>query len=95
MIELQPIGQAQAWWGATYEVIWECYFFSAHLRPTWTGEWVAAWQAVAIDIGVSTIFTEAHEPDFPEGELDYTDFLTILGYWPDSGADGRWWSKRR
>ena len=94
-IQLQPIGQAQAWWGDTYGVIWECYFFSAHLRPTWTGELVTCWQAVAIDIGVSTIFTEAHEPDFPEGKLDYTDFLTILGYSPDPIADGRWWSKRR
>ena len=37
---------------------------------------------------------EAHEPDFPEGDLDYTDFLTILGYSPDSGADGGWWRKR-
>ena len=46
-------------------------------------------------IGVSTIFTEAHEPDFPEGEVDYTDFLTILGYAPDPGADGRGWGKRR
>jgi hypothetical protein len=94
-IQLQPIDQAQAWWGDTYGVIWECYFFSTHLRPTWMEELVACWQAVETDIGVSTIFTEAHEPDFPEGELDYTDFLTILGYSPDPGADGRWRNKRR
>ena len=68
-VQLQPIGQAQAWWGDTYGIIWECYFFSAHLRPTWMGELIACWQAVEIDIGVSTIFTDAHEPDFPEGSL--------------------------
>ena len=91
-IQLQPIGQAQAWWGDTYGVIWECYFFSVRLRPTWLGELIACWQAVESDIGVSMIFTEAHEPDFPEGEVDYTDFLTILGYAPD--PDRCWWSKR-
>jgi hypothetical protein len=31
-IQLQPIGQAQAWWGDTYGVIWECYFFSGFPR---------------------------------------------------------------
>jgi hypothetical protein len=41
-------------------------------------------------------YTEmAHELDFPEGELDHTDFLTILGYSPDPDTDGCWWSKRR
>jgi hypothetical protein len=42
-IQLHPIGQAQAWWGHTYGVIWECYFFSARLRPTWIGELIACW----------------------------------------------------
>jgi hypothetical protein len=94
-VELQPIGQAQAWWGDTYGVIWECYFFSTHLRSTWMGELIASWQAVESDIEVGMIFTKAHEPDFPEGEVDYTDFLTILGYSPDPSVDGRWWGKRQ
>jgi hypothetical protein len=41
----------------------------------------------------SALFTEAHELDFPKDELDFTHFLTILGYLPNSDADRRWWDK--
>lgn len=72
--------------------MWECYFFSTRLRSTWLDELVSFWKVVEVDTGARTIFTQPHEPDFPPGELDYTDFLANVGYSPDPQTEG-WWSK--
>jgi len=93
-IQLQPIGEAQAWYGGGYAVIWECYLFGSSLRESWLNELTAFWQAIETDIAAPTLFTEAREPDFPEGEFTYEDFLTTLGYTPLPQTP-RWWQKLR
>jgi len=89
-IQLQPLGQAQAWFGHTFGVLWECYFHETRRRePNWQDELYTIWQTVEQDMGVAKLFTQPHEPTFAEG---YTDFLSRLGYAP-SLAYPRWWSK--
>jgi hypothetical protein len=89
-IQLQPLGQAQAWYGQEFGVIWECYLHETRRREAhWEDELLAFWRAVEEDIGVEKIFTEPLEPTFEEG---YTDFLSRLGYVPDP-AYPDWWSK--
>ena len=89
-IQLQPLGQAQAWYGQQFGVIWECYFHETRRQEAnWQDELQVFWHAVERDIGVANIFTDPHEPTFEEG---YTDFLTRLGYAPDRDHPP-WWSK--
>lgn len=90
-INLQPVGQAQIWKGYTYGVLWECFpFNNQRERENWQEELSTFWQAVEKDMGVRKIFIEPHEPIFEEG---YTEFLSRLGYAPDSDFE-RWWSKK-
>lgn len=90
-VHLQPVGQAQTWKGKTYGVLWECFGFSNQReRENWQEELATFWQAVERNMGVKKIFTEPREPTFEEG---YTEFLSGLGYAPDSEFE-RWWSKK-
>lgn len=90
-VQLQPLGQAQAWAGPSAAVLYECYTHETRRPATWQDELAAFWGAVERDVGVARIFTEPHEPTVEEG---YTDFLTRLGYAPDPQYP-RWWSKNR
>lgn len=90
-VQLQPIGQAQAWFGASVGLIWECYLFEAGRKARWQEELAAFWRAMEGDLGVAKLCTPPHEPTFEEG---YTDFLGRLGYAPDPEYS-RWWSKNR
>ena len=87
-LQLQPIGQAQAWFGTEYGVLWEAYLFETRRRGNWQEEMAHFWQAVEQAMGAQTVFTQDHEPTFEEG---YTDFLRQLGYAPSRYP--RWWSK--
>jgi len=89
-IQLQPFGQAQAWFGHTFGVLWECYLYETRRsEANWQAELSAIWQTVEQDMSVAKLFTQPHEPTFAEG---YADFLSRLGYAP-SLAYPRWWSK--
>lgn len=89
-IQLQQLGQAQAWYGKQHGVIWECYFHETRRRAkTWEEELAAFWQTVERDMAVGKVFTEPREPTFEEG---FTKFLNRLGYSPDPDYP-RWWSK--
>ncbi len=91
-VQLQPLGQAQSWTGETYGVLWECFLHETQQRgDTWPEELAQFWQAVEDDMGVHKIFTQPHEPAFEQG---YPEFLSSLGYAPDSDFE-RWWSKQR
>lgn len=89
-VALHQVGQAQAWFGDTTAVLWECYVTEQRRHESWRDELRAFWTTVETDLDRSTFFTLPHEPTFPEG---YTEFLTALGYQPDQ-AYSRWWSKR-
>ena len=88
-IQLRPVGQAQAWFGRTFGVLWECYLNEAGRKADWQETLYEIWQAIEKDMKVAWIFTQPREPTFQEG---YTDFLSSLGYEPDSETQG-WWSK--
>jgi hypothetical protein len=90
-LQLQPLGQAQAWFGETFGVLWECYFHQTGRVPKWQDSLADIWRAVERDMQVAKIFTQPHEPTFAEG---YPDFLSRLGYVPDPESP-RWWSKVR
>ena len=58
-IQLQPVGQAQVWYGQRVGVIWECQLHETRRREAhWEDELFAFWQAVEKDIGVEKIFTD-------------------------------------
>lgn len=89
-VQLQSIGQAQAWFGETYGVLWECYFDETRRRePGWQEELAAIWRIVEKSMEVTKMFTQPREPAFEEG---YAEFLTRLGYEPDASCP-KWWSK--
>lgn len=88
-VQLQPIGQAQAWFGQRHAVLWEAYMSERWRGANWQDELAAIWRIVEHDIGASTIFSMPHDPAFAEG---YKEFLARLGYGPDPDAP-RWWSK--
>jgi hypothetical protein len=88
-VQLQPLGQAQAWYGPRDAVLWECYVPETRRVATWQEELTQFWRAVEADLGVSRVFTLPREPTFVEG---YTEFLAGLGYAPDA-AFPQWWSK--
>lgn len=88
-VQLQPVGQAQAWFGRTHGVLWECYFHEAGRKSNWQDELAAIWRIVEHDIGAAKFFTHPHDSAFEEG---YQDFLRHLGYSPDPDTPA-WWSK--
>jgi hypothetical protein len=89
-IRLDPLGQAQAWYGEQHGFIWECYAHKSWKREaTWEEDLMAFWQAVEGDLGSGQIYTEPHEPAF---EGDYLEFLRRPGYAPDQSYP-RWGSK--
>ncbi len=91
-IQLQPLGQAQAWIGQTCGVLWENYLHeTARRKANWQETLYEIWQAVEKNMEVGKIFTQPHEPAF---EGDYTEFLSRLDYHPDPESPG-WWSKGR
>lgn len=90
-LQLQTVGQAQAWFGVTNAVLWEAYFDESRRFANWPDRLAEVWGLVENDIRVPKIFTAPHEPAFPEG---YQDFLTRLGYTPDADYP-LWWSKQR
>jgi hypothetical protein len=89
-LQLQQMGQAQAWFGLTDAVLWECYFQETRRRGNWEETLAETWQSVEHDLKVNRIFTAPREPTFEEG---YTDFLARLGYSLDL-ENPDWWSKR-
>ena len=90
-LQLQPVGQAQAWFGLTHAILWEAYFAESRRFASWENTLVQVWGVVEKDLDVPKIFTAPHEPAFPHG---YRDFLTRLGYAPDTDHS-LWWSKNR
>lgn len=89
-VQLQPMGQAQAWFGVENTVLWECYFEESRRRPGWQEALGHAWQVVEKDVGTAKFFTAPHEPAFPNG---YREFLKGMGYAQDREYPV-WWSKR-
>jgi hypothetical protein len=79
-VQLQPLGQAQAWTLSRFRVLWECYLHKSRRSDTRLEELRQFWRAVETDMGVNKIFTQPHEPTFEEG---YAHFLSVLGYAPD------------
>ena len=90
-VQLRPLGQAQAWWGCTVGVIWECYPHETGRGDNWQAELTAFWRTVEQDMGAARTFTQPHEPTWEQG---YTDFLSRLGYAPAPACPG-WWSIER
>jgi hypothetical protein len=88
-LQLQPVGQAQAWFGLSHAVLWECYLDETNRRGNWPETLAEVWQLVERDLHVSKILTLPHEPAFEEG---YTYFLSRLGYAVDP-ENPEWWSK--
>lgn len=88
-VQMQPIGQAQAWFGVTHGLVWECYFEESGRFGNWQETLARVWQRVENDINTPRIFTAPHDPAFPRG---YRDFLTRLGYSRDAEYPA-WWSK--
>lgn len=90
-LQLQPAGQAQAWFGVSHAVLWEAYFAESRRFANWQNVLADVWGVVETDLDAPKIFTAPHEPTFPEG---YREFLTRLGYAPNA-EHSLWWSKRR
>lgn len=88
-LQLQPVGQAQAWFGLTHAMLWECYFDESRRFENWQETLEEVWKAVEKDVGTDKFFTAPHEPAFPQG---YRDFLKGMGYSKDKEYPV-WWSK--
>jgi hypothetical protein len=86
---LHEVGQAQAWYGRKYGLVWECYLNEAGREEGWPEDMAAIWRAVEEELGVAKLYTLPHEPTFREG---YPEFLARLGYAPDPHSPA-WWSK--
>ncbi len=89
-MQLQPVGQAQVWFGAENAVLWECY-----LEGNWAGvssrnTLEKVWRGVERDISARKLYTLPHEPAFAG---NYRDFLRSIGYEQDSEYS-EWWSKK-
>lgn len=90
-LQLQPVGQAQAWFGVSHAVLWECYLEPSRQNGNWQDTLRQVWAAVEQDVEAPKLFTTPDEPTFPEG---YSEFLRGVGYSPD--VEHRlWWSKER
>lgn len=90
-LQLQPVGQAQAWFGVDHGVLWECYFDSSRRDVNRLENLEEVWQRVEEDVGAPKLFTLPYEPAF---EGNYTDYLQRQGFRQDTENAG-WWSKRR
>lgn len=88
-VQMQPIGQAQAWFGVTHGLVWECYFEESRRFGNWQETLAEVWQRVESDVHTPRFFTAPHDPAFQSG---YRDFLTRLGYARDAEYPA-WWSK--
>lgn len=89
-LQLHPVGQAQAWFGVDYGVLWECYLEGSHRSTNWQDTLANIWKVVEKDIGTPTLFTPPHEPAFGGS---YIEYLRKLGYREDAGSTS-WWSKQ-
>jgi len=85
----QPEFKHGHWKGQTFGVLWECYLNETERTANWQETLYEIWQAVERDTKMAKIFTQPREPTFEEG---YRDFLSRLGYQPDSESPG-WWSR--
>jgi hypothetical protein len=92
-VQLNLLGQAQAWLGQKVAVLWEAYLNEAtKIRLDLDKNLIYQfWKAVEDDVGVSKIFTQPHELTWEHG---YTDFLGEMGYGPDQKYS-KWWSKQK
>ena len=90
-VRLQSVAEAQVWAGSIFGVVWEAYSFESRRREHWKEDLAVFWQAVEADMQVAKLFTQPFDPEFAEG---YTDFLSALGYQPDTDFP-LWWSKER
>ena len=90
-LQLRPVGQAQAWFGLTHGVIWECYLERTHRVQDWEDTLAQIWGIVEQDVRAPHLLTAPHEPTMPTG---YPEFLTRLGYTPNAEYP-LWWSKQR
>lgn len=88
-LQLQPVGQAQSWFGVNHAVLWECYLEGSRRADNWQETLADIWQRVEDNIDAPKLFTLPHEPAFAG---HYTDFLKRLGYGADIENIG-WWSK--
>ncbi len=84
-------GQAQAWYGDTSAVLWECYFHHSEHSQAWQDDLTTCWAAVERDLAAAEFFTQPHEPTWETG---YPQFLERLGYAPHPAYPG-WWSANR
>lgn len=90
-LQMQPIGQAQAWFGVDYALLWECYLEKSPRSTNWQETLAELWQRVEQDVNAPTLFTAPHDPAFLEG---YPEFLRRLGYAEDADYPF-WWRKNR
>jgi hypothetical protein len=90
-IQLNPLGQAQAWLGRKVAVLWECYLNESAKVRHGQNLIYPFWNAVEHHMKAREIFTQPHEPTWEHG---YTDFLSKLGYGPDP-TYSQWWSKQK
>lgn len=88
-LQLQPVGQAQAWFGVNHAVLWECYLEQSRRMNNWQERLAEIWQYVERDTCARKVFTLPHEPAF---EGNYIDFLKRMGFEEDAENLG-WWSK--
>ncbi len=89
-VQLHPIGQAQAWFGLSHAILWECFMHETQRRGNWPETLAEIWQTVERNLQVPKILALPQEPDFGEG---YTYFLSRLGYAVDT-ENPDWWSKQ-
>jgi hypothetical protein len=75
---MQPVGQAQVWYGNEVGVLWEAYLHHGY-DPLLPHLWEQVEKFLASQ-GVSKMYTLAHDPEY-EQEF-YTAFLTARGYTP-------------
>jgi hypothetical protein len=90
-VQLNSLGQAQAWKGPKIAVLWECYLNEPAKVRYGQDLIYPFWKAVEEHMRVNQIFTQPHEPTWGQG---YTDFLNELGYGPDPRYP-EWWSKQK
>lgn len=88
-LQLQPVGQAQVWFGVTDALIWECYFDESQRRGGWEERLSEVWKIIEKDVSTENLWTAPHEPAYPDG---YSEFLTRLGYARNTQYP-IWWTK--
>lgn len=88
-LQMQPVGQAQAWFGVNVAVLWECYLEESRREENDPARLASLWRVIENDVRVRKLYTLPHEPSFAG---DYPEFLKGLGYQPAVETQG-WWSK--